>query len=126
MYRTMFKPMVHPRYIADFIRCRFSFKHAKVAIEHSSYVIATQTVSLHHLSGISLNDDMKDMAEDWIDMSILENTAALIIRNMDSVVLFNHENNKNSMSSVNTFVFAQVNTPDGRGSKRLCRSRISN
>ena len=40
-------------------------------------------VSLHHSSGLDLDDDMKDMAEDWTDMSILENTATLDIGNMD-------------------------------------------
>ena len=82
-----------------------------MAIEHSSYKVATRTVSLHHSSGIDLDDDMKDMAEDWIDMLIVENTATLHIGNMDLGVLFDHDNDKNSMSSVNTFVFAQFNTP---------------
>ena len=88
----MSETMVH------LIRCRCSFEHAKVAIKHSSYVVATRMVSLHHSSGIDLDDNMKDMAEDWIDMSILENTAALNIGNMDSGVLFDHDNNENSMS----------------------------
>ena len=103
--------MVDPSYIAEFVRCRFFIEHAKVAIEYSSYIVATRTVSLHHSSGIDLDNNMKDMAEDWIDMSILENTTTLDIRNMDSGVLFDHDNDKNSMSSVNTFAFAQCNMP---------------
>ena len=84
-----------------------------MAVKYSSYVVATRTVSLHHSSGIDLDNDMTDMAEDWIDISILENTATFDIDNMESGILFDHDNDKNSMSSVNTFVFAQCNIPGG-------------
>ena len=46
-------------------------------------------------------------------MSIFENTATLNIGNMDSGVLFDHNNDENSMRSVNMFAFAQSNTPGG-------------
>ena len=98
MYRMMFETLVDPSDIAEFIRCRFSIEHAKVAIEYFSYVVKTRTVSLHHSSGLDLDNDMRDMAEDWIDMSILENIATIDIGNMDSGILFYHNNDKNSMS----------------------------
>ena len=70
------------------------------------YVVKTRTFSLQHTSSLDLDDDMRDIAEGWIDMSILESTATLDIRNMDSGVLFNHDNDENSMSSVNKFASA--------------------
>ena len=59
MYRMMFETLVDPNDIADFIRYRFLVEHAKVAIEYSSYVVETRTVSLHHSSGLDIDDDMK-------------------------------------------------------------------
>ena len=46
-------------------------------------------------------------------MLILKNTSTLDIGNMGSGILFDHDNDKNSMSSVNTFAFAQRKMPDG-------------
>ena len=47
-------------------------------------------------------------------MLILENTAVLEIGNMDSGVIFDHDDDANSMSSVNTAAFARNNMPAGR------------
>ena len=114
MYRMMFEVLVDPRDIADFIKCRFSIEHAKVAVEYSSYVVQTRTVTLYTSSGLSnVDDDMRDLEEDWIDMSILENTAVLEIGNMGSGVIFDHDNDENSMSSVTTAVFSRNNMPAG-------------
>ena len=110
----MFEILVDPRDIADVIKCGFSIEHTKVAMEYSSYVVDTRTVNLHTSSGLSnADDDMRDLEEDWIDMSILENTAVLEIGNMDSGVIFDHDNDENSMSSVTTAVFARNNMPAG-------------
>ena len=114
MYRMMFEVLVDPSNIADVIRCRFSVKHAKVAIQYSSYEVGTRTVTLHPSAGISnVDNNMLDLEEDWIDMSILENTATLEIGNMDSGVIFDHDNDVNSMSSVTTAAFARNNMPAG-------------
>ena len=108
----MFEVLVDPSDIADVIRCGFSVEHAKVAIQYSSYEVGTRTVTLHPSAGISnVDDDMLDLEEDWIDMSILNNTAALEIGNMDSGVIFDHDDGDNSMSSVTTAAFARSNMP---------------
>ena len=41
MYRFMFKFNVEPEDIAEFIQIRFSDKHVKVAMSHSSYEMET-------------------------------------------------------------------------------------
>ena len=46
-------------------------------------------------------------------MSILENTAVLEIGNMDSGILFDHDNDEKSMRSVTTAAFDRRNTPVG-------------
>ena len=115
MYRLMFETLVDPGDIVDFLNCRFLSEHAKIAIEFSSYEISTRTVELHHSSGLDIDDDMKDLEEDWIDMSILDNTAALEIGNMDSGILFDHDNDENSMSSMTTQAFAQRHMPKVSG-----------
>jgi hypothetical protein len=100
MYRMMFEVLVDPLDIADVIKCGFSLEHAKVAMEYSSYVVDTRTVNLHTSSGLSnADDDMRDLEEDWIDMSILENTAVLEIGNMDSGVIFDHDKRRNDVRS---------------------------
>ena len=114
MYRMMFEVLVDPSDIADVIRCGFSVEHANVAIQYSSYEVGTRTVTLHPSAGISnVDDNMLDLEEDWIDMSILDNTATLEIGNMDSGVIFDHDDGDNSMSSVTTAAFAINNMPAG-------------
>ena len=57
---------------------------------------------------------MKDMVgEDWIDMLILESKATLDIGAMDSGIIFDHDNNDTSMSSMNTKGYMNKNTTAG-------------
>ena len=79
---------------------------------HSSYDLRSGKVILHQTSDFDINNNVRDMVgEDWIDMSILESTATLEVRTMDSGVIFDHDNNDSSMGSMNTSIFMNNNTP---------------
>ena len=98
MYCMMFELLIEPDDIAQFIRYRFPTEHVKVVMLHSSYDLQSDKVILHQTSNFDIDNDMRDMAgEDWIDMSILENTATLDIGPMDSGVIFDYDNNNGSL-----------------------------
>ena len=103
MYSLLFVKDAEPDDIIEFIRHNFTLKHAKIAMEHSTYDMDTGAVTLIHTSGADQDDELNEMAaEDWINMSILDGEPVLNISIMDSGVLFDHNNDKNSMSSMNT------------------------
>ena len=97
----------------SFVMCQKNPCNSKSTFFSATYVVEMRTVSLHHSSGIGIADDMKDLEEEWIDMPILDNTTALEVGNMDSGILFDHDNGENSMSSVTTHAFTQRNKPAG-------------
>ena len=79
-------------------------------MEHSSYKMETGIVTLHQTTDYD-DKDMKDMeGEDWIDLSILDAEMKLDIGNMDSEVVFDHDNGA-SMGSLTTRAYMNNNMP---------------
>ena len=101
MYYLLFELNADPSDIIEFIRHNFTFEHAKIAMEHSTYDVETKAVTFVHTA--DQDDKLNEMAaEDWIDMSILDSEPVLNIGMMDSGVLFDHDNDEHSLSSINT------------------------
>ena len=62
-------------------------------MEHSSYIMETRTVTLHHAADCDCDndDDMQDIdGKGWIDLLILDAKPKLDLGNLDSGVVFDH------------------------------------
>ena len=69
----------------------------------------TGTVTLHHSSNYDSNDDMRYIkGEDWLDLLILDAKPKLDLGNMDSGIIFDHDDGA-SMGSIPTRVYMNNN-----------------
>ena len=67
------------------------------------------TVTLHQSSDCNSDNDMRDIeGEDWIDLSILDAKPKLDLGNMDSGIIFDHDDGA-SMGSIPTRVYMNNN-----------------
>ena len=115
MYRLIFILKADPEGISDFIRVRFSTEQVKVAMEHSSYNTETGIVILLQTAYFdNNNNDVKYIkGEDWVDLLVLDAKPKLDLGNMDSGIIFDHDINRASISSLTTRVYTNNNMAGG-------------
>ena len=82
-------------------------------MEHSSYEMETRTVTLHQTADYDSDNNMKETTgEDWLDLSILDAEAKPDLVNMDSGIIFDHDDGA-SMDSMMTNIYMNNNMAIG-------------
>ena len=82
-------------------------------MDHSSKETETGTVTLHQTADYNNNNDMEDTeGEDWLDLSILDAKPKLDLSNMNSDIIFYH-NNGSPIGSMTTNVYMNTNMAGG-------------